>query len=185
MYVISPGHLHPVTVFSQAADYRNCTPFQVADIIPPITFPGVGLDDGYGETPVFLTLLDRSLPMDPEPPEVRILRSISGKQPDGKHGCTQLLDFFEFMGFPCIVTRRYKDGFTDEVLFSHRIQVLAFGDIHRIATQLFQCVACKLLVPYTDSLPNTLWLADAMIELWQFFTTSTSFMARSSQNTFF
>lgn len=132
-----------MTIFLRASDYRNITPFRVAEIIPPITIRGVGLDDGEGETPVFLTLLDRFLPMDPEPPEVRILRAISSKQPDGTHGCTQLVDFFEFMDFPCIVTRRYNDRLAD-VVFSQGRPRLAFSHIQKAAIELFQTVACKL-----------------------------------------
>jgi hypothetical protein len=101
----------------------------------------------FGEKrPVFLTLLDRSLPMHREPTQVRILRAISDKQPDGAHGCEQLLDFFMTAHHPCIVTRSYEHSLGD-LLFAEGLPPPTFDEIHRIAAQLFKPVACKLLVP--------------------------------------
>jgi hypothetical protein len=95
--------------------------------------------------PVLLTLFNRSLSMDPEPTEVRILRAINDKQPDGAHGCVQLLDFFKFFFFPCLVTRSYEHSLA-EILFTKALPPPTFDEIHRIATQVFKSVACKLSI---------------------------------------
>lgn len=93
---------------------------------------------------VWITLLDGSVPMDPEPTEVSVLRAISDKQPDGAHGCAQLLDFFKFVN-PCIVTRSYEHSLAD-ILFEKGLPPPTIDEIHSIALQLFKAVTCKCLV---------------------------------------
>lgn len=136
---IRKGLLYTLAIFSRAADR---TPLRANEIDPPVVLRGSEL---YGEKrPVLITILDLSLPMDPEPTEVRILRTISDKQPDGAHGCVQLLDFFKFV-HPTFVTRSYEHSLA-EILFEEGLPPPTMDEIHRIALQLFKAVACKRLI---------------------------------------
>ncbi|KAK1831657.1 hypothetical protein QBC39DRAFT_350580 [Podospora conica] len=119
--------------------YYNYTPFEAYDMRLPVTLDCAELDGA--KRPVVLTLLDKSVPMHPEPLEVRILRAISDQQPDGAHGCAELVETFkDDVGLPCIVTRGYIRTL-GYIFFEQRLRLPTFEEIQRIATHLFESVA--------------------------------------------